>query len=73
MIEALDRDLTRLVRDEVIDLTDGRVRKPLVGGGCLPFAFRAGPEQDIARIARGPDLTTAVRSALQDDDRRALS
>lgn len=32
-----------LVRDEVIDLTDGQVRKPLVGGGCLPFAFRAGP------------------------------
>ncbi len=32
-----------LVGDEVIDLTDGQVRKPLVGGGCLPFVFRAGP------------------------------
>ncbi|MBA3396159.1 MAG: hypothetical protein H0T89_26250 [Deltaproteobacteria bacterium] len=124
VIEALDRDVTRLghgqttavvlsldargimgcsvgdsgawlVRDEVIDLTEGQVRKPLVGGGCLPFVFHAGPignatlivasdgllryakQQDITRIARGPDLATAARTlvelvrlpsgALQDD------
>lgn len=72
-----------LVRDEVIDLTDGQVRKPLVGGGCLPFVFRAGPignatlivasdgllryakQQDIVRIARGPDLPTAARTLVE--------
>jgi len=32
-----------LVGDEVIDLTDGQVRKPLVGGGCVPFVFHVGP------------------------------
>lgn len=35
-----------LVRDEVVDLTDGQVRKPLVGGGCLPFLFHTGPIGD---------------------------
>lgn len=112
VIEALDRDVTRLghgqttavvlsldcrgitgcsvgdsgawlVRDQVIDLTDGQVRKPLVGGGCLPFVFHTGPignatlivasdgllrygkQQDIARIARGPDLATAARTLVE--------
>jgi serine/threonine protein phosphatase PrpC len=84
-----------LVDDDVVDLTEGQLRKPLVGAGCVPVAFRAGPlghatlvvasdgllryggRQDIARIARGPDLETAARAlvelvrlpsrALQDD------
>lgn len=72
-----------LVGDEVVDLTDGQVRKPLVGGGCVPFVFHAGPigkatllvasdgllryakQQDIADIARGPDLATAARSLVE--------
>ena len=72
-----------LIRDEVIDLTDGQVRKPLGGGGCVPFVFHAGPignatllvasdgllrygkQQDIAAIARGPDLAAAARSLIE--------
>lgn len=71
-----------LVGDEVTDLTDGQVRKPLVGAGCVPFAVHANPigtctllvasdgllryakQQEIARVARGPDLATAARMLL---------
>jgi serine/threonine protein phosphatase PrpC len=84
-----------LIGDAILDLTEGQVRKPLVGSGCTCFAVAAGAlgeatllvasdgllryanHRDIARIARGPDLTIAARAlidlvrlpagALQDD------
>lgn len=70
-----------LVTDrEIVDLTEGQVRKPLVGSGCEPVAIRAGAighgtllvasdgllrcgrRQDIACIARGPDLAASARA-----------
>lgn len=45
-----------LVLDEVIDLTDGQVRKPLVGGGCSPFVFHAGPLGNATLIVASDGL-----------------
>jgi hypothetical protein len=99
VIEALDRDVTRLghgqttavvlsldsrgitgcsvgdswawlVRDEVIDLTDGQVRKPLVGGGCLPFVFHAGPIGNATLIVASDGL---LRYGKQQDIVRSRS
>jgi serine/threonine protein phosphatase PrpC len=66
--------------NEIVDLTEHQVRKPLVGAGCIPVAFDAGAldggtlvvgtdglfryakRDDIARLAREPDLAAAARA-----------
>lgn len=59
-----------LVRDEVIDLTDGQIRKPLVGGGCIPFVFRVSPigngtllvaSDGLLRYGRQQDIAAIAR------------
>ena len=71
-----------LVRDDdIVDLTEHQIRKPLVGGGCEAVAFEAALDGtlvvgsdglfryakpgDIARIVRGPDLDVAARELVQ--------
>lgn len=75
-----DSGAWRITETDVVDLTEGQERKPLVGGGCVPFRVTAPPLDDhlllvasdgllryaprsaIARVANGPDLTTAARA-----------
>ncbi|MEO7736439.1 MAG: hypothetical protein ABIY55_36105 [Kofleriaceae bacterium] len=71
------------IGSDIVDLTEGQTRKPLVGAGCHPFAFHASAiggdtllvasdgllryakPQDVARIARGPDIAAAVRALVE--------
>jgi len=59
-----------LVGNEVIDLTERQVRKPLVGGGCDPVAFHCGPlgiatllvaSDGLLRYAKQQDIVRVAR------------
>jgi serine/threonine protein phosphatase PrpC len=62
-----------LVTDaEIVDLTDGQIRKPLLGSGCEPVAFRAGPlgtgtllvaSDGLLRYGKRQDIARIVRGA----------
>ncbi|MCX5741996.1 MAG: serine/threonine protein phosphatase [Proteobacteria bacterium] len=70
-----------LVGDEVVDLTEGQLRKPLVGGGGIPVAFATGPigsatvlvaSDGLFRHARQADIVRIARGPDLDAAARAL-
>jgi PPM family protein phosphatase len=53
-----------LIGDDVVNLTERQVRKPLLGSGCMPVGFAAGPIGDATLLVASDGL---VRYAKQHD------